>query len=124
MEWIVKIAWALLALVHVPPAAVLIRPALTEQLYGVSASGETGVLLIHRGALFLAVAGLAVFAALDPASRKAAGFALTVSMIGFLVLYLRAGAPAGSLRTIAIMDAIALIPLALVLFDAWRPDRP
>jgi hypothetical protein len=42
--------------------------------------------------------------------------------MGFLVLYLRAGAPSGPLRTIAIVDAATLLPLALVVLAAWRPQ--
>lgn len=118
-EIIVKVCWGLLAVVHLPPAAVLLRPSLTEQLYGVSALGETGVLLVHRGALFLAICAMAVFALIDPAARRVASLAVAISVVGFLGLYWRAGMPEGSLRTIAVMDAIALIPLAVVVYSAW-----
>jgi hypothetical protein len=40
--------------------------------------------------------------------------------LGFLILYLRAGVPAGPLRTIAVVDAAALIPLLFVAASAWR----
>jgi hypothetical protein len=121
MELLTKIAWGLLALVHVAPAAVLLRPSLAEQLYGVSPTGEAGVLIIHRGALFLAIVALAIWAAFDEGARRAAGFAVAISVIGFLAVYWRAGAPAGALRTIAIADVVAIVPLAWVIYEAWKP---
>ena len=41
-------------------------------------------------------------------------------MVGFLIVYVRAGLPDGSLRTIALVDAVGLVPLALVAYAAWR----
>lgn len=119
MGWITKAAWLSLALVHVMPAAVLVLPRLTEQLYGVAAGGETGVLLIHRGALFLAVVAACLFAAFDPRARHVVTLVVAISVIGFLFVYARSGFPAGSLRTIALVDAVALIPLAWVIWAAW-----
>ena len=52
MEISTRIAWAALALVHLPPAAFLFAPRLTEALYGVSPEGTTGMLIVHRGACF------------------------------------------------------------------------
>lgn len=123
MEIATRIAWLLLALAHVAPALVAFRPGLVEALYGVAPSGEAGVLLVHRGALFLAVVVVACLAAFDPAARRAASLVAAISMLGFLAVYLRAGAPAGALRRIAVVDAAALLPLAVVAFEAWRP-RP
>lgn len=110
-----------MALVHVAQAAVLLRPSLAQQFYDVSPTGEAGVLIIHRGALFLAIVALAVWAAFDDGARRAAGLAVAISVIGFLVVYWRAGMPTGALRTIAIADMIATVPLAFVVFAAWRP---
>jgi hypothetical protein len=42
-----------------------------------------------------------------------------ISVIGFLLVYAAAGAPEGPLRTIAVVDALALIPLAIVGWKAW-----
>ena len=39
-------AWLFLALVHLTPAAVLVRPDLIRSLYAVEAAGDLGVLLI------------------------------------------------------------------------------
>lgn len=120
MEALTKVSWGLLALVHAPPALVLLIPSLTQRLYGLPADGEAGLLLIHRGALFAAVIAACVMAMLDPSLRRAMSVIVAVSVIGFLFTYWRGGMPAGSLRTIAIMDVIALAPLAFVALRAWR----
>ena len=120
MERLVMVCWLILAAVHASPAAVLFRPALTETLYGVPPTGATGVLVVHRGALFLAVFVVAVFAAFSPEARKAATLVVGISVVGFLVVYAMAGAPQGPLRTIAVVDVLALLPLAFVTWRAWQ----
>lgn len=120
MELTTKIAWACLALLHMMPALIVFSPALVEKVYGASPSGDIGILLVHRGALFLAVCLAAVFALFDPSSRRLASVVLIVSMIGFLLVYLRAGWPSGELRKIAHADLVGLFPLAWVGFQAWR----
>ncbi len=122
MEIASRLAWCMLALIHVPPAAVVFSPSLLGRLYNVDAGGDIGVLLIHRGALFLALALLCLFAAFDSNIRRAASLVTAISVLGFLVVYIRAGAPGGALRNIAIGDLVALLPLALVLWTAWRAD--
>jgi hypothetical protein len=119
MELWVKSAWIALALVHTTPAAAALSPAIVERLYGVAPSGDLSVVLSHRGALFAAIVIGCMVAVFDPSARRAVGLMVAVSVVGFLVLYMRAGAPAGKLRTIAIADAAALAPLALVLWSAW-----
>ncbi|MEM9487567.1 MAG: hypothetical protein AAGC55_00415 [Myxococcota bacterium] len=120
METCTRIAWILLALVHVAPAAVVAVPRLTQRLYGVAPEGEPGILIVHRGALFLAIVALAIFAAFDSGARRAATLAVTLSVLGFLVVYGRAGFPAGALRTIALVDVAALVPLMFVAVQAFR----
>jgi len=120
MDRLVVACWLALAAVHASPAAILFKPALAETLYGVSPTGVSGLLLIHRGALFLAVVVVALLAAFSPDARKAATLLVGMSVIGFLLVYSLAGAPNGPLRTIAIVDAAALLPLAIVSWRAWR----
>jgi hypothetical protein len=120
MDRLVVVCWLALAAIHASPAAVLLRPALTETLYGVPPIGPSGVLLIHRGALFLAIVVLALFAAFAPEARRAATLLVGISVVGFLVVYAMAGAPEGPLRSIAIVDTAALLPLAVVSWSAWR----
>jgi hypothetical protein len=120
VELIVKMAWGVLALIHAAPAAAAFNPALLRRLYGLEPSGDLGVLIAHRAFLFLAVVAGCLVALFDPAARRAMGLVTAISVLGFLWLYARAGAPAGALRVIAIGDLVALAPLALVLWIAWR----
>lgn len=120
MEIWVKGAWALLALVQLSPAAAAFSTGVVRRLYGVSPEGDLGVLLAHRAALFLAILAACLCAILDPSARRALSLVVSISVIGFLTLFVRAGAPVGPLRTIAIIDAIALVPLFLVAVSAWR----
>jgi hypothetical protein len=55
----------------------------------------------------------------DPDARKVISLLAAISVIGFLLVYVRAGRPTGALQTIAIADLTALLPLALVGFAAW-----
>ncbi|WP_417625107.1 hypothetical protein [Paremcibacter congregatus] len=120
MEKLVKASWGLLALIHLMPALVLFKPSLVETLYGVTPEDDVGILLIHRGALFLAVLVAALFAIVDNNARRACSVVVAISIVGFLYVYILQGMPAGDLRKIAIADLIALIPLAFVSYRAWR----
>jgi hypothetical protein len=121
MEMATKVAWFLLALVHVSPAAVLFRPSLVQTLYGTAPDGPNGLLLTHRGATFLAIVVAALWAAFDPSVRRLCTVIVAIAVVGYLILYVRAGMPEGPLRTIAAADAFALAPLVLVIWSAWRP---
>lgn len=120
LECVIRASWAVVALIHAAPAAAFFAPRLLERLYGVSPGGDVGVLVVHRGALFLAVFALCIYAALSPGARRAASLAAAISVVGFLIVYARAGMPRGPLVGIAIGDLIALPPLALVTWAAWR----
>lgn len=121
MELALKAAWVALALIHLPPAAVLVLPGLIERLYGIAPAGDLRVVIAHRGALFLAIMAACAYAAIEPGARRTASLVTAISVGAFLALYARAGLPAGPLRTVAIADLIALAPLALVACVAWRP---
>ena len=120
MELALKACWLALAAVHAMPAAVLVQPSLLKRLYGVAGDGPAGALLTHRGALFLAVLAVALLVAFDPGARRAASLVVAISVVGFLAVYASAGLPAGPLRDIAVVDAIALLPLAAIVVAAWR----
>lgn len=119
MDRLVVICWLILAAVHASPAAVLFKPSLTGTLYGVPPTGPTGLLIVHRGALFLAVFAVAVFAAFSPEARRAATLVVGISLIGFLAVYALARAPRGALRKIAVVDVFALPPFFYVTWSAW-----
>jgi hypothetical protein len=115
LELIVKSAWFVLAAIHAVPALVIFKPSLIEKLYGVPASGPIGLLLTHRGGLFLAMSCAGIIAALHTPSRPLAAAIISISMVSFLILYVRAGMPGGGLRNIAIADAVGLPLLILVI---------
>lgn len=120
MQFLTRLCWIALALIHAAPAAAAFSPALVQRLYGVEPAGDLGVLLVHRGALFLGVTLTCLYAAIAPAARRAATIMTAVSVIGFLILYARAGFPDGPLRLIAIVDAGGLLPLIYAGLRAWR----
>lgn len=119
-DLLVKLSWSLLCLAHVVPAAAVLQPSLLVRLYDVDPVSGAALLLRHRAALFLAVALVCAYAALAPEGRRAAGLVVAVSVVGFLVLYVGAGAPAGALRTVALTDALLLPPLTVAVWSAWR----
>ena len=119
MELSLKFAWLLLLLVHLPPAAVFFMPSLAQTLYSVSAADAVEIIILHRGALFLVVVLLSLFAMFDPNVRRVGSLCVMVSIIGFLYIYFRAGFPDGAFRTIAAVDFAAVVPLAFVVWHAW-----
>jgi hypothetical protein len=116
----VTACWLALAAIHAFPASVFFHPALSNSLYGVAPDGAVGAIVVHRGGLFLAVMAVASYAAFAPAARRAASLVVGISVASYLMVYLRAGSPAGALRTIALVDAGALLPLAYASWTAWR----
>ena len=115
------ISWIALALVHLMPALAFFRPATLTALYGIRADNPLFLLMHHRAALFLAVFVACLWAAWRPDARQLAGIVTAISMLGFLWLYWRAGAPT-ALRTIALVDLIGLPFLAFALWGAFRPS--
>jgi hypothetical protein len=115
----VTLAWIVLLLIHVMPAAAAFSPRLRKRMYGVEENGVLGVILAHRGFLFLAVAAACAYAAFDTASRPLATIVTAISVLGFLALYVLAGSPK-ALRQIAVVDLIGVPPLVFVFYDAWR----
>ena len=114
-----RIAWGLLALIHLVPAAAALVPGTITRLYGAPEQGTLGILMQHRSVLFLAVLVCCVWAAVDAAPRQLAATVTAISVIGFLIVYASHGAPAGALRPIAIADCIALVPLAYICWRVW-----
>jgi len=114
----VALAWLALVLVHVMPAAAAFSPRLRQRMYGVTEDSTLAAILSHRGVLFLAVAVACGYAAFDPASRQLAAIVAAISVPGFLAIYAASGMPK-RLRSIALIDLIAVAPLAWAVADAW-----
>jgi hypothetical protein len=113
------VCWLILAAIHLTPALALVRPALLTKLYRLPPESPLFLLMQHRAALFAAVLAACLIAAIHPPSRPLAAVVTGISMVSFLVLYASAGQPP-ALRTIARVDLVGLIPLALVVFFAAR----
>jgi hypothetical protein len=75
---LIKLAWLALELIHLVPAAP---------------SGDLAVIVAHRGLLFCAVVVSCVFGAFEPVVRRPLGIIVGMSVLGFLILYVRAGMP-------------------------------
>ena len=113
-----RVAWGVLALIHVSPFAAFFVPSLITRLYSVPASDPDFALLHHRAALFGAIFIACVWAAIDGDARKLAATVTALSMISFLIIYLMQGQPA-SLRSIAAADLTGLPFLAYVSWKAF-----
>jgi hypothetical protein len=113
-----RIAWVVLALVHLMPSLALFAPSLLTRLYGMQTSDPLYVLMHHRAALFLAVLVTCLWCAFDPAPRRLGAVVVAISMLAFLALYFANGSPA-SLHQIAITDLIGLPALGYVLWRAF-----
>lgn len=114
-----RLAWLLLAALHLPPALALVRPGMIGTLYGVTRDTAAFPLLQHRGALFAAILVICLWAMADPRVRRLASVTCAISMLSFLLLWWLAGAPP-ALRTIALAD---LIFLPILAFASWRAYR-
>lgn len=116
---LITLAWLAVVLVHTPPAVAAFSPALRRRMYGVDEGGQLGVILTHRGVLFLAVAVVCAYAAFVPEARRAASIVAAISVVGFLLIYAGARFPKGALRPIALADLVATVPLGAAAVDAW-----
>lgn len=114
----VALTWLALVLVHIMPAAAAFSPRLRQRMYGVAEDGNLAVILAHRGVLFLAVAVACAYAAVNPAARQLASMVAGISVLGFLGIYAAAGMPRLP-RSIALVDLVAVPPLAWAAVDAW-----
>ena len=111
------IAWLTLAAIHLTPALAVFTPSLLTRMYGSDNGSPLFLLMRHRAALFLAIFVLCIWCAFDPVPRQMASVVVAISMVSFLWLYWRAGAPR-ALRRIAIVDLIGLPALAIVVWQA------
>ncbi|MEP3227350.1 MAG: hypothetical protein ABJO01_15330 [Parasphingorhabdus sp.] len=116
-----RICWAVLALIHLPPFAALVRPALIEQLYGIHPDDPNFPLILHRAALFGVVAIACLWAAVDSGPRKLTVVVTALSMISFLVIFFLYGQPE-KLQNIAIADAVGIPFLAFVAWKTFAVD--
>lgn len=120
MKLIAAIAWVGLAMIHSLPAVGLVSPSVRQGLYGIEPPGSFAILLAHRAAIFVAIVVASLIAAVHGPSRAAVAIAVSISVVGFLIVYVAGGAPAGALRKVALADCVALPLLAIVWIDILR----
>lgn len=102
---------------HLMPVAPVLVPETLSRLYGIAPTDSTLLVLMRHRALLLALVGLlCLWASWAPSVRPAALLAASINVLGFLGFYALYGNPVGALRTIAVVDLVALPPLALA---AW-----
>ena len=111
-----RLAWLLLALLHLSPAMALVRPAIIETLSGVARDSAAFPLVRHRAAMFVGLVAICLWAMADPGVRRLASVVCAISMLSFLLLYRMAGAPR-ALRTVAMAD---LLFVPILAFAGWR----
>lgn len=111
-----RLAWGVLALVHLTPALPLFVPSLLTRLYGMKSGDPLFLLMHHRAALFLAVMVACIWCALDPTPRRLGAVLVAISMLSFLALYFSDGSPP-ALKQIAVAD---LIGLPALLYVGWK----
>ncbi len=111
------LCFAIVGIIHLLPIAPVFAPDTLTRLYGVAPDDATQLLLLRHRALLLALVGaLCLWAVWVPAIRPAALVAAGLNIAGFLALYALYGGPPGPLRTIALADVVAMLPLAVA---AW-----
>ena len=111
-----RVAWLLLAALHAPPFAAFFAPRLITSLYGVASGSDAFALLHHRAALFGLVVVVAGWCAFSADQCPLGVIVVAGSMMSFLGLYLLYGQPV-SLRSIALVDLVGLVPL---IYVAWK----
>ena len=112
-----SLAFAVVGAIHLMPIAPVFVPETLARLYGITPGEPTLLVLLRHRALLLALVGiLCLWASWAAPVRPAALLAAAINVVGFLSFYALYGNPAGALRTIAIVDLIALPPLA---FAVW-----
>jgi hypothetical protein len=119
LDLALTLSWLGLAAIHSTPAMVFFKPDLTEKLYSQPAEGPIGLLLVHRGGLFLAIFVACIIAAFHNPSRQLGVIIVSISMLSFLWLYYKAGQPKGGLANIAKVDLLGLPLLALVAYGGF-----
>jgi hypothetical protein len=108
-----------LALIHLLPALAAIMPSQIARLYGVEATDNTLITLLQHRAVLLGLIGCVCVAALFNPGGTVAWHAVLLagaSMTAFLLIAGFNRELAGSLKKIAIVDAIGFIPLIILFF--------
>ena len=121
MERLTKIILVLVGLVNFFPVIGLTSSEKLASLYGIDApGGDLLILLQHRALLFGVLGAIIICSAFRHHLRRAAVIMGFLSMLGFIVLLLLSNNYGGKLWTVALVDLIASIALAIVAVPVFR----
>lgn len=122
--WI-ALSFVVLAGVHLLPIAPVFAPEALTRLYGVAPHDAALLVLLRHRAVLLAIVGvLCLWAAASEAVRPAALAAASLNIASFLLFYALYATPPGPLRLVAIVDLIAILPLAIAAWGTFASARP
>jgi hypothetical protein len=120
MEWIAKAGLLISGAIHVLPVAGVTGAERLSKLYGIELTDPNLIILMrHRAVLFGVLGALMIVAAFAPHLRFTAIFAGLVSAASFLIIAYLQGGYGSAIRTVVLMDWIAvaaLIAAALAVF--------
>lgn len=87
-----------------------------EALYGASLSSPDIIMLMqHRALLFGVLGGIMLYAAFRPVYRGLAAVGGMISMVGYEILYLLGPNTSPALGKVALIDAVAILLLAVAI---------
>lgn len=119
MEIAERLLFTGLAILHLLPATGVVGSRQLRRLYGVTAATpDLAILLRHRALQFALIGVLSLAAVWVPSLRAVAAIALTVSMLGFVLIARSEPGGNAPLRRIAGIDLLALLPLAA--WATWK----
>lgn len=108
-----------LAIIHLLPAMGVAGSRQLRRLYGIAVeTPDLAILLRHRALQFALLGVLSLAAAFMPSLRTLAALALAISMLGFVLIARSEPGGGASLRRVARIDLVALLPLAA--WAVWK----
>src|SRR5688572_16050604 len=120
MERTIRALFVVVAIINLLPIAGVTSGGRLESMYSVAIpSPDLVVMMRHRAVLLAIVGALLLAAAVHPSLRAAAACAGFASMVSFLLLVAGESAANDALRTVAAVDLVAVILLAI----AFALDR-
>jgi hypothetical protein len=114
MEKAITILLVLVGLINFAPVLGVISAERVAAAYTVELGGsDLEILMRHRALMFGIVGGFILYAAFAPSWQLPAMVMAAVSMVGFLVLTWSTGDFNTSIRSVAIIDSVGVILLAV-----------
>ena len=116
-RWVLNLALAGSAVIHLVPLLVLQNAEMLSRLYGLAGPDPTSILLLqHRGAVFGLMGAMLLIAIVWPAWRTPSLALVGASDLIFLLLVLMAAPLGPELTRVAAYDVLSLLLLA---YAAW-----